>query len=61
MTEKAYTVVIERSREVEVISTSYKDAKQTVEEMYLSGDACAELEDATYSVRSIRELTEEES
>lgn len=59
--DKAYTIVVTRTREVEVIATSFQKAKGYVKDMYISGDACAELEDATFAVGSIRELTAEES
>jgi hypothetical protein len=53
---KAYTVRIIRERDVEVVGESWIEAQQTVRELYESGDSCAELEDATYGVLSIREL-----
>lgn len=56
MAKRAYTVVITRTRLVEVIDDSWQEAKDTVEEMYLSGDAVAELEDATFGIAYTREL-----
>ena len=58
MSERAYTVVVTRTREVEVCASSWGEAKLTVEEMYLSGDAVAELTDAVYTSGGIRDFSE---
>lgn len=59
MSERAYTVVVTRTRAVEVCASSWGEAKIAVEEMYLSGDACAELNDATYNSGGIRDFDED--
>ena len=52
--DKIYTVVIQRKGEVEVYGSSFEDAIESVKEMYEGGDACAELNDASYTVRHVR-------
>ncbi len=47
---KIYTVRITRTTDVDVFADSWQEAKESVKEMYLSGDCTAELDDAVYSV-----------
>lgn len=48
MTDNKITVRITRTRDVEVCADTFEEAQQIVEEIYLCGEGCAELEDATY-------------
>ena len=52
--DKIYRVSIHREGEVEVYGSSQEDAIKSVKEMYEGGDACAELNDASYTVRHVR-------
>ena len=54
--EHAYNVCFTRTGYCEVIATSSGEAAKIVKEMYLSGDACAELDDPTYAIVGKREL-----
>lgn len=56
MTDKVYVVKITRETLVEVTNVAdWKEAKATVQQMYESGDACASLEPATFSVVQIKD------
>ncbi len=57
--EKAYLIKIERTQEVEVVATSTREAQMFVKAMYLSGDACADLEDATFGCIGIEDLPDD--
>ncbi len=60
MKTKTYTILIQREREVDVYATSSKQAQDIVRDLYISGDAVAELEDATFGCLSISEISEED-
>ena len=47
---KTYLVEVSRRRFIEVFASSEKKAAQYAKDIYESGDACGELEDAKYEV-----------
>ncbi len=59
--ERAYTVVVTQTREVEVFAECWEDANRYAWDMVENGDACAEHGPTTFANGKVRDLTEEES